>query len=812
MMRVARQPREEANAAAFGSRLRAASRALWAIPRLANAAALACLAVILGAAPDRAGAQTFGGQTSFAKTPGGMFGERQKLDKAQPLYLQGDQLIYDTKGNRVIARGNVEIYYNNNVLTGEEVIYDQNADTLTAVGNVMLRDPAGNVTRSDSLTLTSDFRDGFLQSLNMTTADNTRIIAERAQRREGNVTEFQQGRFTPCRSEGGMPPLWCISAASVVHDQTAATISYQDAQFEMFGYPIVYLPYFEHADPSVKRKSGFLAPGYSNSSALGLGLEIPYYFALNPSYDLTIYPKYFSKQGLLMQADWRQRIFNGEYTIKLAGIDQGSLNYEDNGPTRANTALDHFRGSVETKGQFSLSDWWKFGWDATLESDDTFRRFYGLDSLTRTDRINTAYLIGQSDRNFFSTRLYQFRGLTSDATPQTESIVHPVVDYNYIFADPVLGGELSWKSNALSMSRADVVNHTKTQEFTRAVTELDWRRRLTDDIGISYTPFASLRGDVYRLDNYIDPRTGLAVQDETFARGLATGGMTVSYPWIARVAAASHTIEPIGQIIARQASIDQRRVPDEDARSLVFDDTNLFEPQKFSGYDRIETGTRANYGLQYTFQGANGGYARVLAGQSYHITGDNAYASPGFDSDGKPNFSTSSGLGTPRSDYVLGMYLAPAETFRLLAQSRFNEQNLDLQRQDVGASFSYGPFAASAMYTFAAANSAVGMESSQQEVSGALGIRLNDQWTLSGGVRYDLDTSTPIADMVQLRYADECFVLTATFTDSYINDPARDLIADRSIMLRFEWKYLGQLQYRTTVLDSVIPGSAGTAP
>ena len=37
---------------------------------------------------------------------GGMFGPTQKLDTTLPLYLQGDQLIYDTKGNRVIARGN----------------------------------------------------------------------------------------------------------------------------------------------------------------------------------------------------------------------------------------------------------------------------------------------------------------------------------------------------------------------------------------------------------------------------------------------------------------------------------------------------------------------------------------------------------------------------------------------------------------------------------------------------------------------------------------------------------------------------------
>jgi LPS-assembly protein len=160
------------------------------------------------------------------------------------LYLQGDEPVYDTGGNRVIARGNVEIYYNNYILTADQVVYDQSANTLTAVGNVMLKEPNGNIVRADRYTLTDDFRDGFVQSLSIVAADDTRIAAERAIRRGGNTTVFINGRFTPCKSAGGMPPLWCISAATVIHDQQAATITYQDAQFELFGVPVLYTPYF----------------------------------------------------------------------------------------------------------------------------------------------------------------------------------------------------------------------------------------------------------------------------------------------------------------------------------------------------------------------------------------------------------------------------------------------------------------------------------------------------------------------------------------------------------------------------------------
>ena len=81
----------------------------------------------------------------------------------------------------------------------------------------------------------------------------------------------------------------------------------------------------------------------------------------------------------------------------------------------------------------------------------------------------------------------------------------------------------------------------------------------------------------------------------------------------------------------------------------MFDDTLLFDIDKFSGYDRFETGTRANVGVQYTFQASNGVYARAVFGQSYHLRGENAFTDPGFDPASTPanptlNFSPVSGL------------------------------------------------------------------------------------------------------------------------------------------------------------------------
>ena len=655
-----------------------------------------------------------------------MVGPSRNIDKSQPLYLQGDELIYDTGGNKVIARGNVEIYYNNYILTADQVVYDQSANTLTAVGNVVLKEPNGNIVRADRYTLTDDFRDGFVSQLSIVASDDTRIAAERATRRGGNTTVFTNGRFTPCKTTDGMPPLWCLSAATVIHDQAAATISYQDAQFELFGVPILYTPYFEHADPSVKRKSGFLMPQPTVSDTLGYSTTIPVLLRAGAELRLHVLPDVHLAPGHpvagrlasphrerpVLHQGRRHRSGRRRSAVGIANRDQ----------------YDGWRGSVETKGLFNLGSWWKLGWDVTMEWDDEFRRFYKIDNALLTDRVNKIFLAGLSDRNYFELSAYEFTdlGFTTPGTSETKQYAYPIMDYNYVFADPILGGELTWTTNALALSSnqdptAFAPFADTNQQMNRVVTELNWRRRFTDPIGITYTPFAQLRGDAYQISNFFDPFDPTApLQETSFARGLALGGVTVAYPWVANTARGSHVIEPIGQIIGRQASIKQDGLPNEDAQSLIFDDTNLFEVTKFSGYDRIETGTRANVGLQYTFQSNDGGYARILAGESYHLAGTNAYADPSFDVNGNPVFTPDSGLQTDRSDYVLGAYVAPWTFLQLISQSRFDQSSFALARQDAGAQLNLGPLSANAVYAYLNTDPTNGIDTAQEDVySGA---------------------------------------------------------------------------------------------
>lgn len=697
--------------------------------------------------------------------------------EAAPMLIQADDLVYDNKNNRVIARGNVEIYYNNYTLLANNVIYDKNSGKLIADGNVRIKEPDGALVKAERIVLTEDFKEGFIRSLQVVTTDETRIAASEAIRREGNVTEFKNGMFTPCKICKDHPnkaPLWRIKAKRIIHDKNAKTITYEGATFDVFGQSIAYVPYFKHADPTVKRQSGFLVPKPSYSQDLGFGIETPYFFNLAPNYDFTFAPSYLSEKGFLLKGTWRHRLKNGSYKIKMAGI------YEDDKENNS-TSSDRFRGSILSDGNFQIASNWEFGWDVTYESDDSFRRFYKLDSVIREDRVSQIYLVGQKNRNYFSATAYQFGGLLASDTRDSESTVHPVIDYNYIFSDPVLGGELSFNTNFISLSRKD-----DGVDSTRLSADMQWRRKFVDSIGQVITPFAQIRGDVYDSEHYLNPVTGSVPDDDVNARGYALGGLEYRFPFAANFNGGSHVIEPIAQIVARSkiSRDDQLNVANEDSRSLIFDDTLLFDTNKFSGYDRVETGVRANVGIQYTLQHNNGGYLRAVFGQSYHLDGDNAYET---DPDSVIN---QSGLGKDTSDYVAGIYFEPNSNLTLSAQSRFNDDNFALQRQDASIRFTAGPLIAKANYSFIESDLNNSINADEQQILAGAALRLTQYWSLFGGIRYDLEDKFRLSDYVGIKYSDECFTISVAYNESFIDD--RDIDPDKSVKLYFTLKHLGE--------------------
>ena len=193
------------------------------------------------------------------------FGSQYQTNPDAKMLLQADNLIVDRDQNTVTAAGNVQIEYDGNRLVARQVVYNQKTKRMVAKGNVEIVEKDGNRIYSDEIDVTDDFRDGFVNGLRVETVDDTRFAAESAERSLGEITTFNNGVYTACRAcekDPSKPVLWQVKAKKIIWNGTKKTVRFEGGRFEMFGKSLFALPAFEIADPTIKRKSGFLFPSF----------------------------------------------------------------------------------------------------------------------------------------------------------------------------------------------------------------------------------------------------------------------------------------------------------------------------------------------------------------------------------------------------------------------------------------------------------------------------------------------------------------------------------------------------------------------
>jgi len=184
--------------------------------------------------------------------------------------------------------------------------------------------------------------------------------------------------------------------------------------------PVAYIPYFSAPDPTVTRQSGLLSPTFSHGSYSGTGIGVPYFLNLAPNYDLTIAPTYFTSQGPFLDAEWRHRLDNGQYDVRVNGLFQEHPGLFPDYPSGAGNR--RWRGSVESAGEFHLNGQVAVGLGHTAMSDPFYLNDYKIRSVSLSqyylkDVVSSVYLRGQANRGFFDLSGYRFES-TSDAADQ----------------------------------------------------------------------------------------------------------------------------------------------------------------------------------------------------------------------------------------------------------------------------------------------------------------------------------------------------------------------------------------------------------
>ena len=740
------------------------------------------------------------------------------------MLVQAREIDYDHTNHHVSAVGSVQIYYGGSTLEANKVVYNQTTKRLHAEGNVRLTEADGKVTYGEIMDLDDDYRDGFVDSLRLDTPDQTRMAAVRAERSKGNFTVFHNGVYTacePCKDDPKKPPLWQVKAARIIHDQGEKMMYFEDARLEFFGLPMMWFPYFSAPDPTVKRKTGVLMPTYGSSTVFGQSIEIPYYWALAPDYDATFSPVYTTKQGLLLQGEFRQRLADGAYSVRAAGIKQNDRSFFVGGPGDRDS-----RGSVETSGQFALNNKWVWGWDSVLLSDKTFLQDYkpGLSAYRYTDvlgagassGISQLYLTGKGNRSYFDIRSIYYLGFSTADSQDQIPVIHPVVDYNYTFDRPVVGGELGYNLNFISLTRRQANFDAITQSalgkgtctqtadpavkttancllrgvpgsYSRFSADVHWKRSITDQYGQVFTPFASVRADVgaVHVDNEPGVSNYLTPGDTNLVRAMPTIGLEYRYPFISVQSWGTQTVEPIAQVIARPNESQIGRWPNEDAQSLTFDDSNLFKIDKFAGWDRTEGGGRANYGLQYTAQFNQGGFVNAMFGQSYQLFGENSFANGG-----PTNTGLGTGLDTARSDYVSRFTFRPNNTYSFTSRFGLDHNTFAVKRTELQTTATFDRWNFNVLYGDYAAQPELGFLKRRQGILGSAQVKLATNWVLTGSALYDLKEGKIAQDTIGLGYINDCLILAMNYITGY-SYGSGTAVLNHTVLLQLSLRILG---------------------
>ncbi|ASR07098.1 Organic solvent tolerance protein [Rhizobium leguminosarum bv. viciae] len=731
----------------------------------------------------------------------------KNIPEGAKLLLSANELVYNRDADLVSAVGGVQINYAGYKMVAQKVEYNQKTGRMMAIGNIELVSPDGNRIYADNLDVTDNFADGFMNSLRIETADNTRIAAETGERVGGTKMILNKGVYTaclPCAEDPKRAPFWQVKAQRVIQNGETHTIRLERARFELLGHPIAFLPFIEVPDNTVKRKSGFLFPTMSLSQNLGFGLSVPYYYVISPSMDATVTATGYTAQGFLIEGEFRQRFENGTHILRVAGIDQAKPSNFSSGTSDAEADQ---RGMVASKAEFRINPRWTFGWDVMMQSDNNFSKTYKLRGLTGTDRTNQIYLTGLGKRNYFDMRAFYFDVQDAHRTNTAEkqqAIVYPSLDYHYVAPQPLAGGELSADVNLTNISRThddfytvdgfDRFRGLKGQT-SRLTAELQWKRTYVTPTGLVITPLLAARGDAFAL-NMDDPTgyTGNYVDGNSATRSMFTAGLEMRYPILMTTANSTHILEPIAQIYARPDEQLAGRLPNEDAQSFVFDATSLFDRDKFSGYDRVEGGTRANIGVQYTGTFDSGYKLHGIFGQSYQIAGQNSFATADL-----VNVGADSGLETDRSDYVgLGGVETPYGV-SVAASYRLDEKDFEFRRGDLTTAYQNDTFATQLTYTHLSAQPAYGFAEDNDEIQTNSSVKFKDYWSIFGGIAWDLNNDVISRRTIGLSYEDECTIFTIAYTDSRDSDDESG--SDWTIGARLTFRTLGDIKIGTDTLE-----------
>lgn len=530
-------------------------------------------------------------------------------DTEAPIQASGLNARYEID-NQLRLEGDVRIRQGRLLVTGQEALYDQNLGQMSVQGPLVSRGEGflltGRAADYDANTGLLDIDDATY----LLNGPGIRGNAAQLSRPSDTEVDIKEGLITTC---GPARNDWAVVASDIHLDRAEGVGTAKHVRLEVLDTPIFYWPYISFPIDD-RRKTGFLYPqfGTSNTGTGGF-LSVPYYFNLAPEYDATLTPQFISGRGLFTEAEGRYLSRFGETDLQVGYIDNDGY-YADENPGESGR-----RWGLDATTRASFGGGWTGYGDFSAVSDNDY-----LSDLNRSLNINReTHLLRQGGFRYRDASQY-FDGYLSDY--QTISDYIPDRNKPYAQLPNITYGATAdvgaFEANLDSQytnfyrdnSNLSGLDRANGQRL-RAVPELALPMRALwgfsrPSVSVDYTRYAL---EDYTLgDGNIDRTVPVVEWDNGLYFDRRSELFDIPY---------NQSLEPRLYYAWADAPADQNDIPDFDTslRSFRFD--QLFEPNRFSGGDRVGDTNQVTVALTSRINDLVTGAerARVSVGQVHYL-------------------------------------------------------------------------------------------------------------------------------------------------------------------------------------------------
>lgn len=682
------------------------------------------------------------------------------VSEQDQVQFEADGASYDDNTDTLAVFGNVVLRRGGQSVRADQLTWDRKSGQIVAQGNIRFVDADGNQLFTDRLELTDELRAGAMDNMLLALREGGRLAAIKGERIEDGKVLLHNAAYSACAVEDdkGCPrtPSWRITARRVIYDPDHKTVRFEGARAEIFGVRLMPLPGLVIATDG-RPISGLLIPNIQLSASNGIQISDTWYQRLSDNRDLAVTGYLFTQAPPMVSAQYRQLTEHG--ALQATGYVTRSNRIPVGAPNASSQA--DYRGYLFTNGRYQFDPNWSATFSARIASDRTFLRRYDI---SRDDRLRSTAQVERIDQDsYFSVAGWATQTLRVNDVQGQVPFALPEVDYRRRFADPLLGGRVQLQANSLAISR------TNGQDTQRAFASAQWDLRRLTPWGQEVTVTALARGDVYHSDeNSLTTTASYRGNPGWQSRALAAAAIDLKWPLVGGFLGGTQVLTPRFQVVATP-KLKNLEVPNEDARAIDLEDSNLFALNRFPGYDRVEDGVRFTYGVDWQFE-RPGLRVNSTIGQSYRLSNN-----PTLLPDG-------TGLSQRTSDIVGRTEIRFKDLVKLTHRFRLDKDNLAVRRNEFDAAVGTQGTYLEAGYLRLDRNIGGGIEDlkDREELRLAGRVSVARNWSLFGSGVFDLtgqnedptlvnaDGFQPIRTRLGVAYEDDCLEIDFTWRRDYV--------------------------------------------